>query len=117
MPSVSKTYSFSAAHELDLPYLSDCNALHGHNYSVEVEVTGLLNEHNIIVDFNDLDKLVDPIIDRLDHSFLNEELGSARATTSEALAKRIWTELYAKLDPYTVRVTVSETPKTKAVWP
>jgi len=48
-----------------------CYRAHGHNYRMEVEVSGLLDDTTtMILDFADLDTLVKPRIEELDHRFL-----------------------------------------------
>ncbi|WP_371804766.1 6-pyruvoyl tetrahydropterin synthase family protein [Candidatus Lokiarchaeum ossiferum] len=59
---------FSAAHFL---YQHDkCSRLHGHNYSVNVEVSGDLNEHFFVVDFYILKQKLIEITSQLDHAVL-----------------------------------------------
>jgi len=77
MGSIFKEFGhFSAAHQL--PYHDGkCCALHGHNYRVEVEVSGLVNEDNraakqgMIVDFSVLSSIYKVKIDAIcDHALL-----------------------------------------------
>jgi len=63
---------FSAAHQLTM-VASKCENLHGHNWHVEVCVTGnRLDEGGVLVDFGIIKKHVREIMQRLDHQFLNE---------------------------------------------
>jgi len=52
-------------------YPGDCARLHGHNYRFLVEI-GYSPDPNtgMVVDFADLKRLVDPIVDDLDHHFM-----------------------------------------------
>jgi len=59
---------FSASHFL---YQHEkCSRLHGHNYSIDVEITGELNENFFVIDFFVLKKAVLEIADELDHAIL-----------------------------------------------
>ena len=63
---------FSSAHHL-LNYKGKCENQHGHNWIVEVCVTGEeLDKSNILVDFKVLKKEVNEIVDYLDHKDINE---------------------------------------------
>lgn len=63
---------FSAAHRLR-NYQGKCEHLHGHNYRVHVVCRSrLLDEGGMVLDFGHLKKMLSGILDRLDHSFLNE---------------------------------------------
>ena len=59
---------FSASHFLK--FCGDCEQLHGHNYVLEVFITGPLNEDGMIVDFRVVkDKVID-ICKTLDHKVM-----------------------------------------------
>ncbi len=63
---------FSAAHNLR-GYQGKCEKLHGHNYIVEVEVSGnKLDETGMLVDFKVIKNLCIEITERLDHGYLND---------------------------------------------
>ncbi|MFZ5564169.1 MAG: 6-pyruvoyl trahydropterin synthase family protein, partial [Thermodesulfobacteriota bacterium] len=50
-----------------------CENLHGHNWKVEVCVTGNRLDHaGLLIDFGELKRHVAAVIDGLDHRFLNE---------------------------------------------
>jgi 6-pyruvoyltetrahydropterin/6-carboxytetrahydropterin synthase len=59
---------FSAAHFIT--YGGKCERLHGHNYGLQVEVEGELNEDKLVFDFTVLKRLTREICQRLDHRFL-----------------------------------------------
>ncbi|MEK6248327.1 MAG: 6-pyruvoyl tetrahydropterin synthase family protein [Planctomycetales bacterium] len=67
---VSKDYLvFSAGHFIT--YDGDvCERLHGHNYRVEVEVHGALDENHYGVDFIAVRDTIKEIVDELDHHML-----------------------------------------------
>lgn len=88
---------FEAAHYIP-NYPGKCCRLHGHNWKVEVMVTGSqLNELGMLIDFRDLKAEVNQIIDKLDHYYLNEtEPFTTIPPTAENLAKYIFDELSAR---------------------
>ena len=44
-----------------------CERLHGHNYSVRVELLGKVDEKGMVIDFNEIKEIVKSICDSLDH--------------------------------------------------
>jgi len=70
--TICKRYHFSSSHFLPkVPPEHPCANLHGHNYVVEVEVQGPINEQGFVIDFHNLDLLVKPLIKTVDHRHLN----------------------------------------------
>ena len=63
---------FAAAHRLKMVG-NKCENLHGHNWKVEVCVSGTqLTDSGLLIDFGELKAYVGQVIDELDHRFLNE---------------------------------------------
>ena len=104
-----KEFCFEAAHRLPhCPEGHKCGRLHGHSYRLRVYVAGEPDpEMGWIVDFADIKKVVKPLIERLDHYYLNEIEGLENPT-SEVLAKWAWDHLKPDL-PQLSRIEVSET--------
>ena len=44
--------------------------LHGHNYTVQVNIVGQQSEDNMIVNFYDIKRIVQPVVDSLDHHLI-----------------------------------------------
>jgi 6-pyruvoyltetrahydropterin/6-carboxytetrahydropterin synthase len=66
------TGRFAAAHSLR-NFKGRCEALHGHNWRVEVVVRGReLDEAGLVMDFGELKRLMNQALDELDHKHLNE---------------------------------------------
>ena len=107
---------FSAAHRL-LNYEGKCENIHGHNWKVEITVTGEeLDKSGILIDFKILKKFLNEILEKLDHKNLNElEEFKDISPSSENIAKFIYTELKKEF-PQIKKVTVWETEKAKAVY-
>ena len=72
MYQLTKSVTFDAAHRLR-DYVGKCANLHGHTYKLEVAVTGeKVDEVGMVYDFYDLKKLMQGVVDQLDHKFINE---------------------------------------------
>jgi len=68
--SITREYTWEMGHALK-NHAGKCFQPHGHNYRLEVEVSGPIDERsNMVWDFADLDILVNPIVRELDHQFL-----------------------------------------------
>jgi 6-pyruvoyltetrahydropterin/6-carboxytetrahydropterin synthase len=122
---VSRRESFNAAHELRNPQLSDaenrrlygkCANLHGHNYVLEVVVTGPIDPMTGYV--MDLKRLSDAvfrrIIDDVDHRNLNTDVPWLEGVipTAENLAAAFWDRIRTELPEGLLRtVRVWETDK------
>jgi 6-pyruvoyltetrahydropterin/6-carboxytetrahydropterin synthase len=95
---IYKTFTFEAAHRLpNVPPGHKCARLHGHSFQVTVHVQGPLLAHaGWVMDFADLKAVVKPLIEELDHAYLNEIPGLENPT-SEVIARWIWRRLTASL--------------------
>ncbi len=108
MYEVTIKKSFSAAHVLK-EIGGKCEDLHGHNFLVEVTVAGNdLNGEEILIDFRDLKKWTNEILDHLDHKYLNEvEFFKDINPSSERVAKLIYDLLTKRIQTLNVGLTVS----------
>lgn len=86
-----RVYSIEAAHHLPfVPEGHKCGRVHGHNFTIRVELTSAVLKNGWICDFALVDEIVHFIIDDLDHRSLNDTLENP---TSENLAHYIWDQL------------------------
>ena len=104
-----KEFSFEAAHRLpNVPAEHKCARLHGHSFFVRITVAGDVGETSgWVMDFADLSRGFRPILDQLDHYYLNDIAGLENPT-SENLAKWIWRKLIKNL-PELIAVEIRET--------
>lgn len=111
---VGKRYHFESAHWLPkVPNGHKCQRLHGHNYKVEISIAlhgNGVDETGFVLDFWELDKVIQPIIDTVDHQCLNDVTGLINPT-AENIARWFMMRVQADLEPHfrCVRVIVWET--------
>ncbi|MFP4071334.1 MAG: 6-carboxytetrahydropterin synthase QueD [Desulfovibrionales bacterium] len=115
------TSEFCASHQLR-EYQGKCENLHGHNFSVGVELEGnrLDPRTGILMDFKVLKGHLNGILKGMDHKHLNElEPFQEQNPSSELLAQYIFQRLKEQLADSGVRlcsVSVSEKESSKAVY-
>ena len=124
--SLSRRYHFAASHRLHTPKLSEeenkrvygkCSNPygHGHNYVVEVTVTGPVDpETGMIANLAELDPFVQgEVIEPFDQKFLNEEVAEFREQV--ATTENVCREIFRRLKSFPLarleRVRVEETSK------
>ncbi len=113
---IFKEFRFEAAHRLaHLAPTHPCHRLHGHSYRVRVVVAGRVDPATgWVMDFGTIKGAMAPVLEQLDHRFLNEVEGLGVPTT-ENLARWIWRRLHAAL-PGLTRVEIRETPTAGCVY-
>jgi len=104
-----KDFRFEAAHRLpSVPQGHKCARLHGHSFLVRLTVEGDINaDTGWLMDFDDIKTAFSPLLEQLDHHYLNDIPGLENPT-SEILATWIWDRLVPDL-PELVAVEIRET--------
>ena len=94
MMELFKEFTFEAAHLLpNVPVGHKCARLHGHSFKLIVHVEGPVDpELGWVIDFGDISAAVKPVINELDHYYLNNIPGLENPT-SEVLVRWIWDRL------------------------
>ena len=69
MVRIGKEYKWEMSHRLPF-HEGDCINIHGHSYKMLVVLEGEVNKNKMLIDFYDIDKIVNPLLSRLDHAFL-----------------------------------------------
>lgn len=107
---LTRTFRFEAAHRLTgVPEGHKCARLHGHSFKVDVTLRGPVDPvTGWLMDFGDIKKAIQPLIDRLDHYYLNEIEGLSNPT-SEVLAGWLWERIEPALRGLLSTLTVHET--------
>jgi 6-pyruvoyltetrahydropterin/6-carboxytetrahydropterin synthase len=97
---------FSAAHQLR-EFVGKCEELHGHNWKVEVYVTGdRLGKDGLLIDFALIKKQTEQALEEMDHKFLNDlEVFKDLNPSSENIACYIFKSLGKELNSENVRVS------------
>ena len=97
---------FAAAHQLTMVG-SKCENMHGHNWKIEVYVTGeKLDDGGVVMDFGVIKKNVAEVMSMLDHKYLNElEFFEQSQPSSENIACLVARELQQRIDNSSVRVS------------
>lgn len=113
---IYKSFTFDSAHYLpEVPKGHKCGNMHGHTYSLKVFVSGEIDPVTCwFMDFEDLKKTINPVIERLDHQVLNEIEGLENPT-AENVVVWIWNQIYTRL-PELVRLELSETPGSGVIY-
>jgi 6-pyruvoyltetrahydropterin/6-carboxytetrahydropterin synthase len=110
MYEVSVEDSFAAGHALR-GYRGKCENPHGHNYKVQVTLTGQqLDNIGLLLDFRELKNAMNGVIDRLDHQYLNDVAPFTELNPSaENMAKFFYDEIGKSLKEKTDgRVSVKQ---------
>ena len=107
---------FDAAHALR-GYQGKCENLHGHRFRVIARVrTSRLNNIGLALDFRDLKSKLGEVLDRFDHSNLNEVTPFTDINpSSENIASTVYSELQKKLPGFELfSIEVWESPDAAA---
>ncbi len=119
MYRLSVTSHFSAAHNLR-GFKGRCEALHGHNWKVELTVKGHeLDETGLVMDFGELKRLLGQVLETLDHTYLNKLAHFQQINPSSELIARYIHDRLAPMLPAGVKieeVAVWESPGSRAAY-
>jgi 6-pyruvoyltetrahydropterin/6-carboxytetrahydropterin synthase len=85
-------HHFDAAHKLE-NYDGPCANLHGHRWEVEIAIQSEELMNGMVIDF----KKVKKVIDKYDHTYLNDNIKAPLNPTAETIAEIIWNDLYKVL--------------------
>jgi 6-pyruvoyltetrahydropterin/6-carboxytetrahydropterin synthase len=66
---IAKEFHWEMGHRLP-EHFGLCKNIHGHSYKMIVEFEGELDEQGMVIDFYDVEKIINPIIEKLDHAFM-----------------------------------------------
>lgn len=121
---LTRRYTFPASHRLHLADAGEsenrrvygkCNNPHGHghNYALEVTVSGQIDGHGMVCDLGELDRFVnDEVVSRYDHANLNTLPEFAQdVPTSENLCMAIFARLKTFAPAALEKIRLEETRK------
>jgi 6-pyruvoyltetrahydropterin/6-carboxytetrahydropterin synthase len=69
MMKIAKEFNWEMGHRLP-EHFGLCKNIHGHSYKMIIEFEGELDEQGMVIDFYNVEKIIAPIIDELDHAFM-----------------------------------------------
>jgi 6-pyruvoyltetrahydropterin/6-carboxytetrahydropterin synthase len=114
--TLTKEFRFEAAQTLPTaPDGHKCKRMHGHSFKVEISVTGKIDPAiGWVYDHAEIGKAMAPLLDQLDHSYLNEVPGLENPTI-ELMCHWFWTHLAPQL-PGLSQITLFETPTARCTY-
>ncbi len=59
---------FAASHFI--PFQGKCSRLHGHDYGIRLKVEGEMDEHNMLLDFIEIKKILREMCEKIDHHLI-----------------------------------------------
>lgn len=104
-------FVFDAAHQLE-NYNGKCQDLHGHTYTLQICITGTIQENGLILDLSTLKSIVNQkVLQLTDHKYLNDVI---KNPTVENVTVWIWDQLKDSLPLYEIRLW--ETPRISTIY-
>ena len=110
------TRHVDAAHVLPhVPEGHPCGRMHGHRYQLDFAITGPINpDVGWVIDFAEVNAVLDPLLARLDHHLLNDVAGLGNPTV-ENFAAWLWQAVKPVLRGL-CRVEVAENPHARCIY-
>ena len=107
--TLTVTGTMDCAHALpDMPEGHKCRAMHGHHYTVSLEVSGTPDGTGIIVDYYDLSAELQRHLARFDHKTINDEVDFP--PTTERLCEHFAESIRLPSNAMVAAVTIDVTP-------
>jgi 6-pyruvoyltetrahydropterin/6-carboxytetrahydropterin synthase len=66
---IAKEFRWEMGHRLP-DHFGKCKNIHGHSYKMLVEFSGELDKNGMIIDYYNVEKIINPVIEKLDHAFM-----------------------------------------------
>lgn len=133
---IYKDFKFDAAHMIQ-DHFGKCKNLHGHTYNLRVYLKSenVNDETGVVLDYYNVKEIINPLIERLDHSFIcniNDPVQNEfkrllldnkmkvvlmqTQTTAENIAIHIYKYLksFEFLKDFKIKILINETPNTGA---
>lgn len=119
MVSVTKKFEFPAGHHLP-NHEGSCKRFHGHNYLLEVTISGEIKEEGpekgMIMDFGKLKQVVLEYISQFDHQDLNDFWENPTAENMVGTMAFALKSPFARLGVELINMKLWETPTSYAEW-
>lgn len=113
---IYKQFTFDSAHFLpNVPEGHKCKNIHGHTYYLTVYLEAAIKEpEGWLMDFQDLNNAVKPVIEKLDHTLLNN-INGLENPTAERLAAWLWDAIKPEIADLK-RIELKETPTSGVIF-
>lgn len=66
---IAKEFRWEMGHRLP-DHFDKCKNIHGHSYKLILEIEGDIDATGMVMDYYDVKKMINPIIEKLDHAFM-----------------------------------------------
>jgi 6-pyruvoyltetrahydropterin/6-carboxytetrahydropterin synthase len=66
---IAKEFRWEMGHRLP-EHFGLCKNIHGHSYKMIAEFEGELDKNQMVIDYYDVEKIINPVIEKLDHAFM-----------------------------------------------
>lgn len=116
MITLCKDFEFEAAQALPhFPPGHKCRNVHGHSFKVTISVSGPVDpQTGIFYDHARISEAMRPILQQLDHAYLND-LPGLENPTIELMARWLWEKLAPQL-PGLAEIILHETPRARCIY-
>ena len=113
---ITKDFEFESAQTLpNVPADHKCGKMHGHSFKIEITVAGKVDPATgWFYDHAEISRVMRPLVDKLDHAYLNEIEGLENPTI-ENMCAWFW-EILAPQLPGLAEITIHETPRARCTY-
>ena len=92
---IAKEFHWEMGHRLP-EHFGLCKNIHGHSYKMIVEFEGELDKNQMVIDYYDVEKIIKPVIEKLDHSYMvNKDDKILLEFLEKVNSKRVVVDFYA----------------------
>ena len=92
---IAKEFHWEMGHRLP-EHFGLCKNIHGHSYKMIVEFEGELDKNQMVIDYYDVEKIIKPVIEKLDHSYMvNKDDKILLEFLEKVDSKRVVVDFYA----------------------
>lgn len=92
---IAKEFRWEMGHRLP-EHFGLCKNIHGHSYKMIVEFEGELDKNQMVIDYYDVEKIINPIIEKLDHSYMvNKDDKELLEFLEKVDSRRVVVDFYA----------------------
>ncbi len=95
---IAKEFHWEMGHRLP-EHFGLCKNIHGHSYKMIVEFEGELDENGMVIDLYDVEKIINPVIEKLDHAFMvKDDDGLTLEFLNKLKSKKVTVNFFATVE-------------------